>query len=408
MGPSLCKRISKHTTEPTEEKVSSIASSSSTFLAAVDHLRTPTTTSKDNMASTPPPPPPPPPPMLPRKPEKLRCSPSKSLLHRYKSRSVAENAKSAPNSPKKVATTSPAPSHVTTRSRSKIPAFTENFEHSKSATELTTPPGVASTNSISSAVRTVSGVEFEMMSTLQPSLELPIRSKSAEPARARSADDGTKEEDTLQAQRKRDTRSETRETRSDSTVVDFDGTPKSQQKTAEPPSPRAESPRAQSTLKKKEKSNPITVTRPRIPRGNRTAIANAAKATTPTKSTIQLVANSSSSDSSESDDSDCEFILEHKTGTERNLTAKFDQQIQPTKVIPPIPVGYVLPGLLWASPLSGTSRPDSPWLWCKRWTCCRCSAATIVEQQICARLTCGHHRCGNQCKLAKERRVYMM
>jgi hypothetical protein len=55
MGPSLRKRISKLTTEPPEDKVSSIASSSSIFLAAVDHLRTPNTLSKDNMASTPPP-----------------------------------------------------------------------------------------------------------------------------------------------------------------------------------------------------------------------------------------------------------------------------------------------------------------------------------------------------------------
>lgn len=403
MGMSLRKRLSKRITpEPTEEKVSSIASTTPSFLATEDHLRKPTTISKENMDLTQPPPPPPSMPL--RKPEKLLCSPSKSLLHRYKSRASAEHPNTASPSLKKVAKSSPAPAKVTTRSRSKVPSFTENFKHSKSAAELTTSPRVASSTSINSTTRTVSGVEFEMLNSLQPSTGQLTRSKSAEPARSRSVDKDTEDGETPHFRRRRETRSETRETRADSTIGDYDAnvTIKPQQDTAEPASLEAEKPRLKSILKKKETANPLTATKPKIPRVTRsTTAADSAKNTTAPEDLIKLVNNSSSSSDS-SNSSDCEFILDNKTGTAPNAPL---HPIPPTRVIPPAPVGYILPGLVWCSPLSGTSRPSYPWLWCKRWTCCRCSATTIVEQQVCARLTCGHHRCGKQCTLARKMRV---
>ena len=53
----------------------------------------------------------------------------------------------------------------------------------------------------------------------------------------------------------------------------------------------------------------------------------------------------------------------------------------------------------WESDLGSTSRPAQAWEWMKRWTCCRCSALTIVEQPICARIECGHERCGSACRV---------
>lgn len=398
MGSFLRKRISKRNNEPSEEKkeVSSIASKPS----KIPHLRKPNTVNKENMELTSPPPPPPS--VLPRKPEKLLCSPSKSLLHRYKNRGSLGNSTTGSTSSKKLAMTSPAPPNVKTRSRSKIPSFTENFEHSKIASELPAPPRIASTTSINSTTQTVGGVEFEMINSLQPPPGQPIRSKSAEPARGRSASEDT-EGDNLQYRRKRESRSETRETRADSTIGDLDDDDMEvKESIAVPVSLKTEKPRLKSILKKKENSNPVIAANPKIPRVTRSAAAaDLAKDTntTTTKRSVKLVESSSDS----SDSTDCEFILDNKTGLAPNSAQKLEHQIKPTRVIPPAYVKDRLPGLVWCSRLSGTSRPDYPWLWCKRWTCCRCSATTIVEQQVCARLTCGHHRCGIQCKLAKDR-----
>lgn len=58
--------------------------------------------------------------------------------------------------------------------------------------------------------------------------------------------------------------------------------------------------------------------------------------------------------------------------------------------------------LQWADSRCGTSRPEMPWGYLKKWTCCRCSATTMVEQRECARLTCGHARCGTSCRLPAD------
>ncbi|KAK5118332.1 hypothetical protein LTR62_002845 [Meristemomyces frigidus] len=59
----------------------------------------------------------------------------------------------------------------------------------------------------------------------------------------------------------------------------------------------------------------------------------------------------------------------------------------------------------WVDFRGTTSRPDQAWGWCKRWACCRCDARTIVEQRECARLACGHGRCGGRCKVVRGRDV---
>ncbi|GAB7335459.1 hypothetical protein MBLNU13_g07821t1 [Cladosporium sp. NU13] len=367
---SFRKRISKRSTEPSEDKkeVSSIAKDSSKFFP----LRTPKTTSEDNMDLTSPPPPPS---VLPRKPEKTLCSPSKSLLHRLQNRNSMDNSTTGSRPSKKLAMTSPAPLNVTTRSRSKVPSFTENFEHSKFATEFTAPPKVASTTSISSATQTVGGVEFEMVNSLQPPPGQPIRSKSAEPTRGRSDSANAKDGDSMQFRRKRESRSETREARADSTIGDYDDDDmKAKEATAEVVSLKTEKPRLKSILKK---SKPVAEPNLKIPRVTRsTAATDPAKNTntTTTKKSIKLVEGSS-------DSSDCEFILDNKNGTAPNVPQRPEHKIKPTRVIPPAYIKDRLPGLVWCSKLSSTSRPDYPWLWNKRWTCCRCSATTIVEQQ---------------------------
>ena len=393
---SFRKRISKRSTEPSEEKkeVSSITNNSS----KCPHLRTLKKTSEDNMDITYRPPPPS---VLPRKPEKILCSPSKSLLLRFQNRNSTDNSVTGSRLSQKLAIAPPAPPKVTTRSRSKVPSFMENFEHSKYETELTAPPKVASTTSINSATHTVSGVEFEMVNSLQPPPDQPVRSKSVEPTRGRSESANAQDSDSLQFRRKRESHSEIRDVRADSTIGDYDDDDmKAKEATAQTVSLKSEKPRLKSILKK---SKPVTEPNSKIPSVTRSAAATDLTKntnTTTTKKSIKLVENSSSSSSSDS--SDCEFILDNKNGTAPNAPQRPGHRIKPTSVIPPAYVKDRLPGLVWCSKVSSTSRPDYPWLWNKRWTCCRCSAATIVEQQVCARLICGHHRCGNHCKLAKD------
>jgi hypothetical protein len=253
-----------------------------------------------------------------------------------------------------------------------------------------------------------------MLNPLQPPQGQPTRSRSAEPARARSAEKHAEDGETPHFNRKRESHSETRKVRADSANGDLDiDAMKAQHDTLKKPNPEAEKPRLKSILKKKEGSNPIIPEKPKIPRVTRsTTAADTAKNTKANagKRTVKLVdsSSSSSSDSSSSDSSDCEFILDNEPGTAAHSTQNPEPNVKPIKVIPPAYISGTLPGLVWMSPLSGTSRSDYPWAWCKRWTCCRCLASTIVEQEVCARLTCGHHRCGDLCMLEKVRRSQLM
>jgi hypothetical protein len=77
-------------------------------------------------------------------------------------------------------------------------------------------------------------------------------------------------------------------------------------------------------------------------------------------------------------------------------------------VNPPNPYGLQNLASLWTSPLASTSRPTEPWNSCKRWNCCKCerrdpkgkAVQTIVEQNVCSRLECGHIRCESSCFIA--------
>ena len=296
-----------------------------------------------------------------------------------------------------------------TRSRSKDSAFTEDFDDDgmsskKPSSSLKPTP----TTNIKSTIRTVGGVDFEMLNAAHSPLKLPQRSKSAEPVRARSPADSDDEGGNFLFCRRRTSHSQPREReRSDSTIGDMDGetlTLKAKGPSAGSESPEVQSPRSLPGMKNKN-DNSAMPARPKIPRVTRSTAAARARNAAAQKQATKAADSDSDSDSS-SEDSDCTFTLDTPTGILGRSPRKSDPGIQPTRVVPPISVGGILPGLLWASPLSGTSRPDSPWLWCKRWTCCRCSANTIVEQQVCANLTCGHHRCGNRCKVMRDKRIY--
>lgn len=58
----------------------------------------------------------------------------------------------------------------------------------------------------------------------------------------------------------------------------------------------------------------------------------------------------------------------------------------------------------WGSDLGSSSRPPSPWMSSKRWTCCQCQGQTIVEQTVCSRLTCVHDRCPSRCRVERSDR----
>jgi hypothetical protein len=347
-------------------------------------LRKDTTPGKDSEGS-----PSPPASMLPRERERARCSPS---------------------------------SKAPTKLRRESPAFSHNVERSRSAMELTTPAAAASRPTI----RRVGGVDFEMMSPSQSSLNLPPRStsvepqrsKSAEPPRARSYDEEHVEENKTQYRRLHSSRSHDEQDskdynfqprqlrssrsptmkaeRSDSTLGYSEGdVTKPQPVATNLSSAEAEISRPRSKLKKKN-SDESMAPRPRIPRVTRSTAATPMTAPTPTTSPTQSVHDGSDGDVS--DDSDRQFMSIATARQLGNPPNRADSPILSIRVTPPVHVAG-LPGLVWASPQKDTSRPIWSWYLTKRWICCKCSAHTIVEQPVCARLTCGHHVCGEQCKM---------
>ncbi|GAB1739255.1 hypothetical protein NU219Hw_g4003t1 [Hortaea werneckii] len=76
--------------------------------------------------------------------------------------------------------------------------------------------------------------------------------------------------------------------------------------------------------------------------------------------------------------------------------------VSPLVVLPPRYDPTSLPGLQFCSRLPSTSRPKNPWGWARRWTCCRCKGQTVVEQECCAKIDCGHKRCRGNCKLIQH------
>lgn len=424
MGPSLRKRLSKRTSEATEVKSGSTTNTAPPLLAALNHLQQqpPTSTSKEDPNSTPPPPNHL---MLPKTPDKAREPPSTSLLERYKERAPIAKAP-----------VMPTPSEVLTMARSKIPAFSGDFDDIKKGLPLTPTPSRSeiptATAPIKSTIRTVSGVDFQMVNAAQDSAELSLsRTSTAEPARAEV---GGNENDSLQGQRRYLTRSQSKkEERSDSTVGDIGsetlkahsdaaviaddaGDVKIENEDKEAQPAESETPPARKVVKKKpsETSTP-TKTKPKTSRFSRLSSSKSKKEDKPPSPTLPTPTShttETSNSSSSSSSSSVEFILESSTaqvGPAHNYQANSDaiEPLPTTRVILPVVAfpDQVLPGMLWASSLSATSRPALPWTWCKRWTCCRCAAGTIVEQSVCSKLACGHRRCGSRCVVSEGRRV---
>jgi hypothetical protein len=433
MGPSLRQRLSKRASETTEVKSSSTATDTAPpLLAALTHLQPPSTSKEDLDVTTPPSDNI----MLPRTPEKALESPA-SLLERYKERTPIAKAPAMPS-----------PSEVLSMARSRIPNFPDNFDTSKelplTPTPIYPPSGIpVATAPVKSTIRTVGGVDFQMVNSTQIATDvLQPRSSSAEPARAGvdgSGDIG------LLGQRRRLTRSQSRkEERSDSTVDDISaetlqanieatlvlddnaGGNDDEKDDKGTQTNESETPPARKVVKKRP-SDPTTPTkaRPKVSRFTRHLTADRKKKDeqplspapqTPTLPTVDNTAgdtnpepNSDESSSSSSSSSSADFALDSSTAAQIGPAAAnpdFTSEPVPTiRVLPPALAFHdqVLPGLLWASPLGSTSRPALPWTWCKRWTCCRCAGGTIVEQVVCSKLSCGHRRCGARCVVFEGR-----
>lgn len=405
------------------------------LLAALTHLQPPSTSKEDLNVTAPPPDHL----TMPRTPEKVVESPA-SLLERYKERTPVAKAPALPS-----------PSEVLSMARSKIPNFPDNFNDSEelplTPTPTNPPSGIPiATAPVKSTIRTVGGVDFQMVNATQIATDvLQPRGSSAEPARA---DAGESEDIGLLGQRRRLTRSQSRkEERSDSTVSDVstetlqanievtlilddnDDEKGGEKDDKEAQTAESETPRARKVVKKKPNSDQTTPTksRPRVSRFTRHLTADRKKKeeeilspapTTPTLPTTDNTVDNNSnpnsdSDSSSSSSSSGNFLLESSTTALAGSASKaqtpnpdFPTEPLPTiRVIPPALDFHdqVLPGLLWASPLGSTSRPALPWTWCKRWTCCRCAGGTIVEQSVCSKLSCGHKRCGARCIVSEGR-----
>ncbi|KAI7505364.1 hypothetical protein KC367_g615 [Hortaea werneckii] len=76
--------------------------------------------------------------------------------------------------------------------------------------------------------------------------------------------------------------------------------------------------------------------------------------------------------------------------------------MSPLVLLPPRYDPTSPPSHQFCSTLPATSRPKVPWGWMRRWTCCRCKGQTVVEQECCAKLDCGHRRCRGNCKLIQR------
>lgn len=380
MAPSLRKRLAKR--PPPDIIANETDNSCLPLLGALEHLPK----SKEELSSTPPPPEHL---LSPQNSQKARRSPSKSLLDRYKVRAPGMKAAS-----------SPVPGEQATKSPGKTTSFTEDFQDDetpllkKDAEEEAAEP-----SPIKSNIRTVAGVDFQMVNSRQPAAAVqPCASADAEPLVTAPAKSDTQP-------LRRSTRSQTRrEQRADSAVSESSEISsigsKSKDAATETIKPNNDAPRIRSILKKRDPVPATPAAKPKIPRTIR-PVPTSPKEPTPARTHTPPLETDSDSTSSTSNDSNSIHSLLATTAarvgdkTKRHLRV----DIPPVKVLPPLPNDDLLPGLLWASPLSANSRPDTPWTWCKRWTCCRCEGRTIVEQAVCSRLACGHQRCGSRCRI---------
>ncbi|KAM0716290.1 hypothetical protein Q7P37_007735 [Cladosporium fusiforme] len=342
MAPSLRKRLAKRA--PGDANSTNSNNAFLPFLGAVEHLP-----KNRDLTSTPPPPHHL---VTPDNSQKTRLSPSKALLERYRNRAPSLRAATSPI----LSDMSTKPAGNTTSS-SKI-AQSDERDLLSEDTNLD--------DVLKNTIRKISGVDFEMVNpTEAPAAAAAVaqREKSAETTTTPSL--STEIHPFLRSTRS--TRSQTkREQRADSATSESNDLGSTAARTEDTitqvSKPQDDLPRPRSILKKRDPTS-ATPTPPeaKIPRTIRAVpAALSPQQTPPIKNRTPPTDSDSDSSAGMSDDSGSVRSLLTSTakrtleGTKRHVRTN----IPPVEVVPPFPSDEVLPGLLWASPLSATSRPD--------------------------------------------------
>lgn len=320
------------------------------------------------------------------------ASPPQSLLDRYKNRAAKPVVK----------TSTTHATHMV----GKDTAFSEHFDDESAAksSKWIDVPGTPEYGS-DKEVEVVSGVEFEMLGQKGHAAEAP--------------NEASNDEDFTH--RRRTTRSKSqsrRQQRADSTDLASDDQPTSEDSTLAP---------AALTIKKVDDKDCSRTPSPTIVLDK--------KASTP-EHIAPTPSNSPATSKTSSESGNTLVVDRTKNKAEYRLSRSPDPPVAektpgyalrrklpqpPTEdkplrvsVIAPIYNVNIRPEHIWTSPLASTSRPDYPWGWTKKWTCCQCSqldsssgrrpAETMVEQAVCSRLTCGHERCSFGCRMIRDTR----
>ncbi|KAK6429823.1 hypothetical protein LTR95_014028 [Oleoguttula sp. CCFEE 5521] len=396
MAISIRKRLSKRSTSRSPRKKA---------LPAYPNDTPPPLPDKHDLTGAPLPPPQL---VMPQQPETARTSPSRSLLERYKNRSPISRIPSLVTPPKKT----PSPP-------GKATAFTEGFGEVDRANSLA--DAISPTTDVPNASRpslTIDGVQFEMMSGGGGER----RSRSADPSvqRATSVDSA---DETGSGYVRRATRSQTRrQERIDSYASSVEsGVPKTEkQQEAEGGKENSGYPRPLAIKKtnagseeekpqRTKSEDELVAPEPKVRAHSTMVLQPKSKGATFTVGNNKPKKDNPDNDDDEASDSDSDSStssLSLPGDASQALTAlpSPSSLITPLKItratvrlFPPIYNSEQPPALQWISALSASSRPHVPWEWCKRWTCCKCEGHTIVEQEVCAKLVCGHERCGVGC-----------
>ena len=329
-------------------------------------------------------------------PATTRSSPSKSLFHRYSAR--AKEAREVPT----ISTDVTPPKESKINADSRHTALTEHFDEKSPTSPDEVNEPATSTDELPQTVRTVDGVDYIMVGGKQSDMT----NEDLERPNASDISRRSSLESSSSLLPRRSTRSQTRrQERIDSHVSAMGGTSDvkdfATKKRGSLDLPRPLSIR----LKDHDQSTP------RTPSPNASVIKGSATPyNSPGVASPAVTHNTEPTPPKPTDSPDPLLGPSPPPSPPRRTASEAEESLRSylnTKsegviVHPPTynPEQNVM--LQWASQFSGTSRPTAPWLWCKRWTCCCCGAQTIVEQKECARLTCGHMRCGASCKLIRH------
>jgi hypothetical protein len=316
-------------------------------------------------------------------------SPSQSLLDRFQRREPKTSVKTAKTH--------------TTYKVGKDTAFSEHFDDSspRMSSEWIDVPGTPEVGS-DEDIKVCDGVKFEMMG------------KKGQAAEAPNAD----KDDEAFVYERRATRSQSRrQQRADSADSNDDAKALMKESNLVPPA---------LTFKKINEMEASRTPSPNSAAGNDArspaqiaptpANSPSTSATLPTPTTLVVDRTKGKAEyrlSTTPHSVDSDKTITHCVG--RKLPqppANSDFAPIPTPVIPPIYNINIRPEHIWTSPLASSSRPEYPWGWMKKWSCCRCShldpsgrnrpSETMVEQKVCSRLRCQHVRCGMGCRMLRD------